>query len=995
MLYVFLVILAYTTTCISSQSHSKNQLTTLIENGEFFLNVSEPMPEKVSPGSSSVHEDSYYGLSSQAYNILIHGDSVRTLRDFMGEFPLHVILQPFTRKRIFKKISNSQAINLVRLCLDCGINVNERDSSKETPLHVACSGSYFEACDLLIKKGANIHAKDTLGYTPLHNLVSGELHPVDPTCSVKLSDLIQVFRKDINVACPDGLTPLHMSARDGNLLAVDELLNLGADYDALDELQFTPLHIACRNGKLAVAHTLIQKGCNIHRVDYNDNTVLHHLAECSVDDTDDKSIIELLKYLVDFFKGDVQSVNKDGDTPLHLAAQHSSTLMIKLLLAIGAKVNAQPNSSAQMIKLLLAIGAKFNAQPRSLHGSFGSSPLHVACSYGKFDVAIVLIENGANTLSRGHYERSPLHSLSEQNNYSLSSMKSEDLATLTRLLLLLKGALEMNDSAGDTPLHITVHRLQYERFLGPATDPYIFIRLLVDAGAHLEALNADGETPLLAACEDHNENLMVFLVELGAKRNAQDHKGNTALHKLARQCAANRSRPKNGRAASMGRLMSYFIGEVHTKNFDGRTPLYYHCCEYKDDLECSSACTILIENGSDVNAEDNTGMTPLHAAVKSADLKCSKILVKNGAMVSKKDRCGNTPLHFVCFGSDFVASSSDLSYDQEKIARLLFAHKAKINEVNSEGDTPLHNAARTRNTRIVNFLLDNGADRNISNALWQTALHCACLKEPRNTSDLHTSNFDPKDKKTVQKLLLPSLGKAHAQDIFGNEPSHYWVSSFNEGFDVFKKLCTSIQTKNKSGWSHIHLACLHKNHAILIRLLEMASYDIHADTTPSGKTCLMIACEQGDEIGFDMLLSHGTVRPEIRDNTLGNALDWACEFGHMAMCKKLVDNGFALPNESHVNKLKLLVSSCNQSDEMRALIITLWDWSVPDTRGNTVMHYACQKGEVEAVQALIVCSGVPQSSRERNLKGKTARKLAQNNNHTEIVTILSQYNVNE
>ena len=109
------------------------------------------------------------------------------------------------------------------------------------------------------------------------------------------------------------------------------------------------------------------------------NTNLHYLAtEGSIEPS------QLTNMVLKFAK-DINSKNKYGTTPLHLAVQNHKLEMVKLLLENGAKINAQNNykvtplhisawqGDAEMTKLLLNYGAR-----KDLVNEQGMTPLEMA-----------------------------------------------------------------------------------------------------------------------------------------------------------------------------------------------------------------------------------------------------------------------------------------------------------------------------------------------------------------------------------------------------------------------------------------------------------------------------------------------------------------------------------------------------------------------------------------------------------------------------------------
>nr|5H76_A Chain A, DARPin,Immunoglobulin G-binding protein A [synthetic construct]5H76_B Chain B, DARPin,Immunoglobulin G-binding protein A [synthetic construct]5H76_C Chain C, DARPin,Immunoglobulin G-binding protein A [synthetic construct] len=106
---------------------------------------------------------------------------------------------------------------------------------------------------------------------------------------------------------------------------------------------------------------------------------------------------------------------------------------------------------------------------------------------------------------------------------------------------------------------------------------------------------------------------------------------------------------------------------------------------------------ILMANGADVNAADNTGTTPLHLAAYSGHLEIVEVLLKHGADVDASDVFGYTPLHLAAY------------WGHLEIVEVLLKNGADVNAMDSDGMTPLHLAAKWGYLEIVEVLLKHGA----------------------------------------------------------------------------------------------------------------------------------------------------------------------------------------------------------------------------------------------------------------------------------------------
>ena len=133
-----------------------------------------------------------------------------------------------------------------------------------------------------------------------------------------------------------------------------------------------------------------------------------------------------------------------------------------------------------------------------------------------------------------------------------------DVEALRRLLA--EGvAPHPTDFMGSTPLHCLC-RSTWSAWC--AADRLVCLRLLLDAGANLEAFDCNGHTPLhWCATEFRNVEIVSSLVEAGANVNAADSDGCTALHFAP-----------STRALACVEVLLAAGASVNARNVSGRTP---------------------------------------------------------------------------------------------------------------------------------------------------------------------------------------------------------------------------------------------------------------------------------------------------------------------------------------------------------------------------------------------------------------------------------------
>jgi ankyrin repeat protein len=199
---------------------------------------------------------------------------------------------------------------------------------------------------------------------------------------------------------------------------------------------------------------------------------------------------------------------------------------------------------------------------------------------------------------------------------------------------------------------------------------------------------------------------------------------------------------------------------------------------------------LLISCGADVNAQDETGKTPIIYATENADLKITRLLLTNkanvkdnpellniavkkdcreivevllehGADVNTSDEYGRTALHFTALGEDedffgFVPNTDPVINVKAEIAKLLLSSGANVNAQTKNGLTMLHAATEKGYVKVVEALLEHNADFKSSIKTDKTRLSAP--------PELHNLEVD--------EVLLKFCASIDSKDKYGRTPFH-------------------------------------------------------------------------------------------------------------------------------------------------------------------------------------------------------------------------------
>jgi ankyrin repeat protein len=422
------------------------------------------------------------------------------------------------------------------------------------------------------------------------------------------------------------------AAQKGNRQAVRALLQRKADVNARQIDGSTALHWAVRGDDLEMADLLVRAGAN------------------------------------------VSAANREGVRPLQLAALNGNAQMLDRLIKAGADPNASltvhgdtalmmaaRTGKTDAIKVLLETGAKVNA--RETWG--GTTPLMWAVAERHAAAAKILIDNGADVKAasnfvpaangRGFEGRTPVAS---DPNRGVEEFASGLLTPL--MLAAREGDLESG-------------------------------KLLVAAGADVNAIAGDGKDALGLAIFNGNYDFASFLIDNNSKVNQADTQRFTPL-----------------------------FWAVDRRNME--TAPNFPWMVTADPLPLIKK---LLDAGADPNASVNNTprarmragsprivfATPLMRAAFAGDLELVKLLLAYRADPKIISTDGETMVSAAA-GLGFIQGYSKGKPEAERleVVKLFVELGADVNQADDYGITPLMVAANMGDTKIIQYLVDVGAD---------------------------------------------------------------------------------------------------------------------------------------------------------------------------------------------------------------------------------------------------------------------------------------------
>ena len=260
-------------------------------------------------------------------------------------------------------------VDLIRLLLDEGADVNAADEDGETPLHRAMSTkNNYDTARLLIENGADLANIAVGNRTPFHTIFNDTIRTVlsrgdyiedigPDSEGMSITHFLawssqttaESFERgrardtvDLWSADSHGRTCLHYAASKGNVDVLTCLLVKASplELEAADNCGRTAVHYAARSSRtMAALRVLLDNGANLYARDSDSQSILHHAAQ--------RSEFETVKQLVALDSGlNLLFPDSHGKWP-HQLAQKGKSFNVYLYLK-GLKLVKELNGDASI-----------------------------------------------------------------------------------------------------------------------------------------------------------------------------------------------------------------------------------------------------------------------------------------------------------------------------------------------------------------------------------------------------------------------------------------------------------------------------------------------------------------------------------------------------------------------------------------------------------------------------------------------------------------------
>lgn len=288
-------------------------------------------------------------------------------------------------------------LELVKQLIKQGANINIKDISNNSILHIAAIKKNIEMVKYLIFAGAEIEILNNTKFPPLYYLMNNTIvYPLDENI-FELDKVIKQIIKSTKKLNPKNWDILIYLIEKNDLDLIKYLISNGTQLTNIPTKFIKNRFIVSINkGYLEIADYLLKNGADINVNDVLNGTCLHSFIDCNN--------INAIKYLID--KGACLDIIDQywNITPLVHAINRNNLKILKYLIANGADINKHKRDNGitllnhaiglgnlTITKYLISIGLDLNENTND-----NKSNLHIASENGHHELIEYLIKQKNN-----------------------------------------------------------------------------------------------------------------------------------------------------------------------------------------------------------------------------------------------------------------------------------------------------------------------------------------------------------------------------------------------------------------------------------------------------------------------------------------------------------------------------------------------------------------------------------------------------------------------
>ncbi|XP_055375005.1 poly [ADP-ribose] polymerase tankyrase [Condylostylus longicornis] len=489
-------------------------------------------------------------------------------------------------------------------------------------------------------------------------------------------------------------------------------------------------------------------------------------------------------------------------------------------------------------------------------------------------------------------------------------------------------------------------------------------------------------TPLHFAAGYGRREVVEYLLSNGASIQACDEGG---LHPLHNACSF-------GHAEVVRLLLEAGASPNTTDNWN-YTPLHEAASKGKVDV-----CIALLQHGANSNIRNSEQKTPLELAdentrpVLTGEYRKDELLEAARSGAEDKLLSFLTPLNVNCHASDGRRSTPlhlAAGYNRIRIVQILLEHGADVHAKDKGGLVPLHNACSYGHFEVTELLIKHGANVN-ANDLWAfTPLHEASSKSRIEVCSLLLSEgADPTLLNCHNKSAIDSAPTRELRERIAYEYKGHGVLDACRQADIskLKKYLTS-ETVNfihpYSGDTPLHAVAMSvypKRKQILEILIRKGA--LLNEKNKDFLTSLHIAADNSHYDIMDILLKNGA-KVNALDGLGQTALHRCARDDNIQACRLLLSYSI----DTSIVSLQNLTAAQLASDNVLKILKNPPDTDVVECQ----LLEAAKAGDLDTVRRIVIANSHTVNCRDLDGRHSTPLHFAAGYNRVPVVEFLLEH----